>query len=85
MIHERGYWTEEKEVSTHVCDEPLCASIIELYKGIKTAVDIGCGNGQYTNNLRDAGVDCIGYDGSPLTEQFDNCSILDFFLSSHYQ
>jgi len=82
MIHARGYWTEEAEVSTHVCDEPLCAAIIELYKDVKTAVDIGCGNGKYTKNLIDAGIDCKGFDGSPLTPAITNgiCGVMDFSL-----
>ena len=80
MIHERGYWTEMAEVGTHVCDEPLCAAIIEMYKGVKTVIDIGCGNGKYTRNLIDAGIDCIGFDGSPLTPEVTEglCGVLDF-------
>ena len=82
MIHERGYWTDRHETDTHVCDEPLCTAIIEMYKDVKTAVDIGCGNGQYTRNMIDAGIDCKGFDGSPLTPEITEglCKEMDFSI-----
>jgi hypothetical protein len=79
MIHERGYWLSDEETKTHVHDEALCSAIIKTFP-VLTAVDIGCGTGSYTRRLRKAGIDCMGYDGSPLTPELSGglCKILDF-------
>ena len=79
MIHERGYWTDLALSGTHVCDTGLCNAIIEIFK-VESAVDIGCGNGEYTRRLRKAGIGCVGYDGSPLTPEVSNglCNVMDF-------
>lgn len=79
MIHPHGYWLEINNDNTHVCDQTLCDSIIKMFK-VKTAVDIGCGNGAYTHNLIDSGIDCCGFDGSPLTYILTSglCSVMDF-------
>lgn len=69
------------EADQHGFDVSLCNAIIKLFEGkVKTAIDIGCGNGSYTKQLRDAGIDCIGYDGSPLTSEISNglCGVMDF-------
>ncbi|GAG88294.1 unnamed protein product [marine sediment metagenome] len=81
MIHERGYWTSTQETDTHRFDGSLCVAISELIKNdLKTVIDIGCGNGAYTNAFNSTGFDCTGYDGSPLTPELTNntCHIKDF-------
>ena len=79
MIHKRGYWIEISDKNTHLCDEKLCRALIKMFTG-KTIVDIGCGDGSYTRNFIDAGIECTGYDGSPLTTEISNglCHIRDF-------
>ena len=67
------------ETDTHLCDESLCEAIIAMFK-VETVVDIGCGNGSYVRKFIEAGFDCVGYDGSPLTEEISGgmCHIIDF-------
>jgi len=47
---------------------------------LKTIIDIGCGNGEYTRIFLKNGFACIGLDGSPLTPELSNnlCKIMDF-------
>ena len=80
-VHERGYFEDMEASSFHKCDEPLCDAITEMYD-VETAVDIGCGDGQYTHNLIKAGIACVGFDGSPLTEKVSGglCDVLDFSI-----
>jgi len=81
MINERGIFMDHFEADRHECDIPLCKAIIALLGNeVKTAIDIGCGNGAYTKELRDGGIECAGYDGSPLTPELSNglCGIMDF-------
>jgi len=66
MINERGCWMSEEETDTHEYDSLLAFALVRVFD-IKTAVDVGCGNGRYTLNFIENGIDCIGYDGSPLT------------------
>ena len=79
MIHERGYWTDHAETNTHMFDEDLCKEIIRQFPGFDF-VDIGCGDGSYTKHLLNAGNNCKGYDGSPLTPELTDglCKIKDF-------
>jgi hypothetical protein len=79
MIHPHGYWLEINETNTHVCDNPLCEAIIKMFK-VKTAVDIGCGDGAYTQNFIDSGINCCGFDGNPLTYKLTSglCNVMDF-------
>jgi hypothetical protein len=80
-IHERGYWLVKEDYYTHNCDSPLCDAIIALFKDkISNAIDVGCGDGAYTKKFIDAGVNCMGYDGSPLTPQNSSglCKVVDF-------
>jgi hypothetical protein len=80
MINERGIWTSTDETSTHLFDKKLCDAIIKGLNPNMSVVDIGCGNGAYTMAIREAGIRCVGYDGSPLTEELTNgiCKIMDF-------
>lgn len=78
----RGYWTDQSEYDTHEFDKGLCDKLIKDAEHGLRWVDIGCGNGAYTFALRDAGINCIGYDGNPITEQSTNgiCKIMDFSI-----
>jgi len=81
MINKKGCFMTKDETDIHLCDQPLNDAIIKMFKGVKTAIDIGCGNGSYIKNFIDAGIDCIGYDGSPLTLEITSglpCYIQDF-------
>lgn len=80
MINERGIWMDKSETGSHNCDYVLCNAITHLYQEVKTAVDIGCGNGEYTKLLLSKGILCVGYDGSPRTPEITQglCSIKDF-------
>jgi SAM-dependent methyltransferase len=92
--HERGYWlvidennphdtdkTFIDKMNVHAYDKSLSDAIVNLYKGIvETVIDIGCGDGRYTINFLKNSIDCIGFDGSPLTPEITNdlCFIKDF-------
>lgn len=81
MIHERGYWLSTEETKTHLCDTLLNDGVIYLIKDrLKTIIDIGCGNGAYTERFNKNGFECVGFDGSPLTPELTNnlCKIMDF-------
>lgn len=80
MIHEHGYWISKAVCDTHMIDRSLLKELTYIVKG--TCVDIGCGNGAYTKGLRDVGVDCRGFDGSPLTPEIsgNTCEVMDFSL-----
>jgi SAM-dependent methyltransferase len=79
MIHPHGYWLEISKDNTHVCDVKLSNAIIDLFP-VKTVVDIGCGDGRYVSNFLAHGIQCEGYDGSPLTPELTNevCKVMDF-------
>jgi len=78
MVHERGYYTDPQEWEHGVCEASLIKSILELFE-IKTVVDLGCGNGNYTRQFLANGISCEGYDGNPLTEELTEglCHVLD--------
>ena len=77
-MNNRGCWTTREEADTHVFDAQLCEAIIATFP-VSTAVDIGCGKGDYVRALRDADIPCWGYDGSPLTKEFcEVCETMDF-------
>lgn len=80
MINERGFWGEEEALSMHTFDHVLCDKIIEVCRGHKTIVDIGCGNGSYVYKLEEAGYEVTGYDGSPATTEITKgrCGVMDF-------
>lgn len=79
MIHERGYWLSQEEFKTHQFDKRLAYEVARIFC-VVTAVDIGCGNGQYTNFLNSKGIKCVGYDGSPSTPEIAGkyCQVMDF-------
>lgn len=78
----RGCWTLKAETDTHVFDEALCNAVITVCRnqGIKSIVDIGCGNGSYVRYFNHNGFNCWGYDGSPMTKQLTKglCARKDF-------
>jgi hypothetical protein len=78
----RGNWTLKSEIDTHVFDESLCNAIVTVCdnRGIISVVDIGCGNGSYTEYILKNGIDCSGFDGSPLTPELSGylCGVKDF-------
>jgi hypothetical protein len=80
MIHNRGYWLSKDETNTHDWDRPLAAELVKMFKNSKTIIDIGCGNGGYTRNFIENGLNCAGFDGSPLTPEITGglCGIQDF-------
>ena len=77
--HERGYYITDVELIGGVCEKSIVESIISIFD-LETVVDIGCGAGRHTEQLLDAGIQCIGYDGNPLTPELTNgiCKVLDF-------
>jgi 2-polyprenyl-3-methyl-5-hydroxy-6-metoxy-1,4-benzoquinol methylase len=80
MINEHGIWLDKNETDTHLFDVSLCKCIAGYFKRGRTIIDVGCGNGDYTKKLREAGFDCVGYDGSPLTPEISGglCKVADF-------
>lgn len=81
-MNARGFWTEKHETETHLFDESLCKAMMDSVPHNFSWVDIGCGNGAYTIYLRDAGINCIGYDGNPQTEEITGglCKVMDFSM-----
>ena len=81
IIDSRGYWYRGSN-EKYCFDEPLCMAIIRFMEewNIKTVLDIGCGNGAYTNVLNANGIAAVGYDGNPNTEEITNnvCKVRDF-------
>lgn len=69
----------EEEFATHVFDRALCDAIIATFP-VSTAIDIGCGKGDYVKAIREAGISCQGFDGSPRTPEFSDgmCGVKDF-------
>ncbi len=60
-------------------DEPLANAILELFD-FETAVDIGCGKGEYVKAFNAAGRKAVGYDGSEHTRGIKNCKNLDLAM-----
>lgn len=80
-INPKGYW-ENSTDEGHGVDEKLANGILNfLYEdGVKSVIDLGCGNGYYVKRLNDAHVYCRGYDGNPYTREFaldGNCFVYD--------
>lgn len=72
-IGENGAWTTWVP-KHHRHDNGLIANLIWLFEG-RTVIDVGCGDGAYTEALQTAGVDCEGYDASPIRPT--GCGYLD--------
>lgn len=65
-ILSNGAWTGK---IPHNHDQSLVFSIISVLKKlrIRSALDLGCGDGYYTQKLNDNGIACRGYDANPDT------------------
>jgi SAM-dependent methyltransferase len=74
MIHKRGYYLSKMD---HYYDKALCNEITKIFD-VKTAVDIGCGDGRYVRNLNGHGIKCVGFDGYPETIKIPACGVCDF-------
>ena len=79
-INPNGAWVIGNP-DRHIVSSELCDEIISIMKDrdFKNAVDLGCGNGLYVRQIRDAGFKCDGFDGNPLTEEMTEgiASVLD--------
>jgi len=80
-INNHGFW-ECNDTDSHIFDDILCENIIEFLKekDCRSVIDIGCGAGEYTKRINEAGILCSGFDGNPNTPQLTNnlCGIKDF-------
>lgn len=79
IITDRGYW-ECENPDIYKFDKGLARGIAQHLssKNKKTALDLGCGNGEYTKYLNEHGVECYGCDGNPYTPNIsDNCGVCD--------
>lgn len=73
--NERGAWLFE---GGHTFDAWLCIAVYTVFGeyGVKSIMDVGCGDGSYTKHLRAHGFDAEGYDANPYTPE--GCYIADF-------
>lgn len=78
-INERGCW---QGVGGHKFDPSLSAALVDMLKlhGVEKVIDIGCGDGSYVKALIEQGIDCVGYDGNPMTPEITGelCGVADF-------
>lgn len=73
---ETGIWMDTDQ--KHWNDGDLAARIATYVSG-KTVYDFGCGNGFYVSYFRSSGIDCLGFDGYPKTQELTSgmCGVLD--------
>lgn len=81
-ITDTGCWTtDDKHFSQHHFDAGLSKAIVSYLKeqGCKTIVDVGCGDGRYTQDFIANGFDAFGIDGNPNTKEITDglCSVCD--------
>lgn len=81
MINPRGYWEYE---GGHSTDKGLANTLVSFFnkKKAETVIDIGAGNGYYTEVLNNNGVYCLAYDGNPHSERVTNglVKVADFSI-----
>lgn len=65
IITKTGYW-ECRNPNIYKLDKGLVRVLAQKLRG-HTVLDLGCGNGAYTNYLNEHGVTCSGCDGNPHT------------------
>lgn len=85
MIAPTGYWEVDKDrLLGEPCDPGLMGELIRLCKenNIDIIYDFGCGAGKYVKQFVKGRIVAFGYDGNPITEEFDHCQVLD--LSSNF-
>lgn len=73
-ITKTGFW-KNVEANHHGCCEELCQWIIKFFENEKDkpVYDFGCGIGQYSRRLSNAGFDVVGFEGSvPPLREFGN-------------
>lgn len=71
MINPRGYWEFE---GGHSVDIGLANALVSFFnkKKAEVVIDIGAGNGYYTEVLIKNGIYCLAYDGNPHSERLTN-------------
>ena len=81
MISDTGYWNISGTEFTkeHIYDSRLSDAIIAIAKSksIKQTYDFGSGHGEYTANFIASNINCIGFDGNPITSTIPNCKVQD--------
>ena len=67
-INPRGYWESPLNVG-HGVDTGLCKALVKFFQNVNatSVIDMGCGNGYYTNYLNMLGIPTVGVDGNPHT------------------
>ncbi len=77
-VSPHGYFIGDSE---HVTDWKLADAIVDFLRKEKaqTLVDFGCGDGDYVNHFLKSGINAVGYDGNPVTEDASGgtCFVLD--------
>ncbi len=69
---DRGYWIGPCE-QAHAFDSSLCAALIAFFLREGGSVgDFGAGLAHYVRAMREAGIDCEGFDGNPATPELSN-------------
>lgn len=83
-ISNTGYWTTP-DLNDHVTDNNLLNSIKKyiVQNNINNCLDIGCGNGFYTNEISKI-IKCVGIDGNPNTKTSENIFIKDITKNMNY-
>ncbi len=87
-INAKGYW-ENNTAEGHGVDKGLAQALLQFFwsehetlHDIITVIDVGCGNGFYTNYLNSirGPIICHGYDGNPNTSYIAGvaCGVYDF-------
>lgn len=80
IITERGYW-ECSNPDIYKFDRPLADAIIAFLKskGEVSVLDLGCGNGDYTNHFLRNGIHARGCDGNSHTPEIAGafCTVCD--------
>ena len=75
-----GIWLRVA-ANIHRFDAGLAAALAGFFQERGgNVLDVGCGDGSYLRSLREAGIECDGYDGSPNTPAMTGglCGVLDF-------
>lgn len=82
--HPRGYWagTDTGRLYEKFTDNEFAENLPRFLKEEKcsSVIDVGAGNGIYTQKIADSGIFVNCYDGNPDTQMISNgrCAILDF-------
>ena len=81
QIDTKGIWHDLDSEKWHVYDKSLSETVAKFFKneGANSIVDLGCGMGDYTKHLQEAGFECDGFDGNPDTPELTNgiCEVRD--------